>query len=164
MTLALKTLGAHVVSPRECAVKTETMPSLPTLWTQRLRWQRGALDNLSDYGVRAATTRYWVQQWGLAYGSIALPTSLIALFAIPIIIGQWALLPFWIAVAAMFSLERGLTAWDTGWRGRVVAFSLVLEIVYDLFLQACFVRALSGMVTSRDLAWGHLTVPTAETR
>jgi biofilm PGA synthesis N-glycosyltransferase PgaC len=164
LTLALKTLGAHVVSPRECAVKTETMPSLPTLWTQRLRWQRGALDNLSDYGVRAATTRYWVQQWGLAYGSIALPTSLIALFAIPIIIGQWALLPFWIAVAAMFSLERGLTAWDTGWRGRVVAFSLVPEIVYDLFLQACFVRALSGMVTSRDLAWGHLTAPTAETR
>jgi biofilm PGA synthesis N-glycosyltransferase PgaC len=159
LTLALKALGAHVVSPRECSVSTETMPTLSTLWTQRLRWQRGALDNLSDYGVRAATTRYWIQQWGLAYGSIALPTSLVALFAVPIIVGQWALLPFWVAVTAMFSLERGLTAWDTGWRGRVLAFSLVPEIIYDLFLQACFVRALSGMVTSRELEWGHLNAP-----
>jgi cellulose synthase/poly-beta-1,6-N-acetylglucosamine synthase-like glycosyltransferase len=164
LTLALKALGAHVVSPRECSVRTETMPTLSTLWTQRLRWQRGALDNLSDYGVRAATTRYWIQQWGLAYGSIALPTSLVALFAVPIIVGQWALLPFWVAVTAMFSLERGLTAWDTGWRGRLLAFSLVPEIVYDLFLQACFVRALSGMVTSRDLEWGHLNATLEEAR
>ena len=164
LTLALKTLGAHVVSPRECSVETETMPSVPTLWTQRVRWQRGALDNLSDYGVRASTARYWVQQWGLAYGSIALPTSLFVLFAIPIIIGQWALLPFWLAVAAIFSLERGLTAWDTGWRGRLIAFSLVPEIIYDLFLQACFLRAMSGMVSSRDIAWGHLPASMAEAR
>lgn len=159
LTLALKALGAHVVSPRECSVRTETMPTLSTLWTQRLRWQRGALDNLSDYGVRAATTRYWIQQWGLAYGSIALPTSLVALFVVPLVVGQWALLPFWVAVAALFSVERGLTAWDTGWRGRMLAFSLIPEIAYDLFLQACFVRALSGMVTSRDLEWGHLNTP-----
>ena len=164
LTLAVKTLGAHVVSPPDCSVKTETMPSLPTLWTQRLRWQRGALDNLSDYGLRTATARYWVQQWGLAYGSIALPSSLIALFVIPIVVGQWTLLPFWVAVTVMFSLERGLTAWPAGWRGRVVAFSLAPEIAYSLFLQACFLRALSGMITSRDIAWGHLPAHLAEAR
>lgn len=164
LTLALKSLGAYVVSPSDCRVTTETMPSLSTLWTQRLRWQRGALENLNDYGLRSATARYWLQQWGLAYGSIALPLSLAALLLMPLIMGSWILLPFWILVTAAFSLERGLTAWDTGWRGRIIAFSLIPEILYSLFLQACFVRALAGMMTSQDVAWGHLTPAEAVVR
>ena len=164
LTLALKSLGAYVVSPSDCRVTTETMPSLSTLWTQRLRWQRGALENLNDYGLRPATARYWLQQWGLAYGSIALPLSLAALLLIPLVTGAWALLPFWLLVTAAFSLERGLTAWDTGWRGRIIAFSLIPEILYSLFLQACFVRGLAGMMASQDMAWGHLTPAEAEAR
>lgn len=164
LTLALKSLGAYVVSPSDCRVTTETMPSLSTLWTQRLRWQRGALENLNDYGLGPATARYWMQQWGLAYGSVALPLSLAALLLTPVILGQWALLPFWLLVTAAFSLERGLTAWDTGWRGRIIAFSLVPEILYSLFLQACFVRGLAGMMASHDMAWGHLTPAEAEAR
>ena len=164
LTLALKSLGAYVVSPSDCRVTTETMPSLSTLWTQRLRWQRGALENLNDYGLRPATARYWLQQWGLAYGSVALPLSLAALLLMPVVMGEWALLPFWLLVTAAFSLERGITAWDTGWRGRIIAFSLIPEILYSLFLQACFVRGLAGMMASHDMAWGHLTPAEAEVR
>lgn len=164
LTLALKSLGAYVLSPSECRVTTETMPTLSTLWTQRLRWQQGALENLNDYGLRPSTARYWMQQWGLAYGSIALPLSLAALLVTPIVVGQWVLLPFWLIVTGAFSLERGLTAWDTGWRGRVIAFSLVPEILYSLFLQACFVKGLAGMMASRDMDWGHLTPAEAEAR
>lgn len=29
------------------------------LWAQRLRWQRGALENLGAYGVTPQTLRYW---------------------------------------------------------------------------------------------------------
>lgn len=162
LTLALKTQGAYVVSPSHCRVTTETMPTLSTLWTQRLRWQRGALENLNDYGLRPSTARYWMQQWGLAYGSVALPLSLIALLITPVVVGQWALLPFWLLVTGAFSLERGLTAWDTGWRGRVIAFSLVPEILYSLFLQACFIRGLAGMMADEEMAWGHLTPEEAE--
>lgn len=164
LTLALKSLGAYVVSPRTCRVSTETMPTLGTLWTQRLRWQRGALENLNDYGIRPSTARYWMQQWGLAYGSIALPLSLVALIVTPIIVGQWLLLPFWALVTVAFSLERGLTAWDTGWRGRIVAFSLVPEVAYSLVLQASFVRALVGMMGSHEMTWGHLSSAEAEAR
>ena len=162
LTLALKSLGAYVVSPSTCRVTTETMPSVPTLWTQRLRWQRGAIENLHDYGMRASTARYWMQQWGLAYGSVALPLSLAILLFAPIITGYWALLPFWILVTAAFSLERGLTAWDAGWRGRLIAFALVPEILYSLFLQACFIKGLTAMMASQDMAWGHLTPAEAE--
>jgi cellulose synthase/poly-beta-1,6-N-acetylglucosamine synthase-like glycosyltransferase len=162
LTLAMKSLGCYVISPHWCRVTTETMPTLGTLWTQRLRWQQGALENLNDYGMRPSTARYWLQQWGLAYGSIALPLSLIVLVLTPMIAGQWALLPFWLLVTVAFSLERGLSAWATGWRGRALAFSLIPEVVYSLFLQACFVRALSGMTTSSDMSWGHLTSAQAE--
>lgn len=164
LTLALKSLGAYVVSPRTCRVTTETMPTLTTLWTQRLRWQRGALENLNDYGLRSSTARYWLQQWGLAYGSLALPLSLAALIIAPIISGQWALLPFWALVMVAFSIERGFSAWDTGWRGRLIAFALVPEIIYSLLLQASFVRGLAGMMASHDMAWGHLTPAEAEAR
>ena len=47
LTLALKSLGATMVSPIECMVTTEIMPTWRDLWTQRKRWQRGALENLS---------------------------------------------------------------------------------------------------------------------
>lgn len=156
ITLALRTLGAFIVSPSGCRVTTETMPSLSTLWTQRLRWQRGALENLDDYGIRSSTARYWLQQWGLAYGSIALPLSLVGLLAVPVIVGQLTLLPFWLVVTLAFSLERGVSAWETGWKGRVLAFSLIPEIGYSLFLQACFIRSLIAMMASEPATWGHL--------
>jgi cellulose synthase/poly-beta-1,6-N-acetylglucosamine synthase-like glycosyltransferase len=43
LTIALKSLGALMISPAQCTVITELMPSWRTLWSQRLRWQRGAL-------------------------------------------------------------------------------------------------------------------------
>ncbi|WP_220454121.1 glycosyltransferase family 2 protein [Nocardioides immobilis] len=76
ITLALKTLGALVISPSECTVVTELMPTWRSLWVQRLRWQRGALENLGAYGFRPQTLRYWAQQLGIGYGVIALATYL----------------------------------------------------------------------------------------
>ena len=72
LTIALKSLGALMISPAECTVVTEVMPTWRALWAQRLRWQRGALENLGAYGVTAQTVRYWAQQLGIGYGVIAL--------------------------------------------------------------------------------------------
>ncbi|MFY9916882.1 MAG: glycosyltransferase family 2 protein, partial [Mycobacterium sp.] len=58
LTLALKSLGATMTSPKECTVTTELMPTWKHLWIQRERWQRGALENLSAYGITRATIRY----------------------------------------------------------------------------------------------------------
>ncbi|WP_278255311.1 glycosyltransferase [Nocardioides convexus] len=62
ITLALKTLGGLIISPSDCTVVTEVMPTWRALWAQRLRWQRGALENLGEYGMRPATFRYWAQR------------------------------------------------------------------------------------------------------
>ena len=50
LTIALKSLGALMISPDRCRVVTEVMPTWRALWHQRLRWQRGALENLGAYG------------------------------------------------------------------------------------------------------------------
>jgi cellulose synthase/poly-beta-1,6-N-acetylglucosamine synthase-like glycosyltransferase len=57
LTIAIKSLGGLMTSPSECTVVTELMPSWRTLWAQRLRWQRGALENLGAYGVTPPTVR-----------------------------------------------------------------------------------------------------------
>jgi hypothetical protein len=45
-------------------------------------------------------------------------------------------------VSLLFVAERIVTVWRIGtWRGRLLAMSVLPEIVYDLFLQATFVRA-----------------------
>ena len=51
LTLALKSLGALMASPPRCTVVTELMQTWRALWAQRLRWQRGAVENLGDYGL-----------------------------------------------------------------------------------------------------------------
>ena len=57
ITLALKHLGWRMVSPRECVVHTELMPTLGELHRQRLRWYRGAIENLRCYGWTPVTSR-----------------------------------------------------------------------------------------------------------
>ena len=64
MTLSLRSLGAKMVSPMQCRVVTEVMPTWRALWRQRMRWQRGALENIGAYGLTRATLRYWLQQIG----------------------------------------------------------------------------------------------------
>ena len=72
LTVALKTLGARMVSPLECRVVTEVMTNWGDLRRQRLRWHRGALENIGAYGLTRATAIYWFQQLALGYGVIAL--------------------------------------------------------------------------------------------
>ena len=51
LTLALKTLGGRMTCPPKCRVTTEIMTSWRDLWRQRLRWHRGALENIAAYGA-----------------------------------------------------------------------------------------------------------------
>lgn len=46
LTLKLEHLGYEVVSPKECTLSTEVMETWRDLARQRLRWRRGAVENL----------------------------------------------------------------------------------------------------------------------
>lgn len=156
LTLALKSLGATMISPSQCRVTTELMPTWRDLRRQRERWQRGALENIATYGITRATARYWGQQLGIGYGVIALPLALLLLLLTALAVDTWIWFPFWLATGAVFITERVVTVWTGGWRARALAVALVPELLYDLFLQSVFVTSLINITLQRRQSWGQL--------
>ncbi len=160
LTLALKSLGATMTSPIECKVTTEIMPTWRNLWVQRKRWQRGALENLSAYGITRATIRYWGQQVGIGYGTVALNLAILLMVITLLAVDQWIWFPFWLIIGAIFVVERVVTAWSGGWKARGLAVLLFPELAYDVFLQIVFVKCLIDITLARRTTWGHVQHPT----
>lgn len=153
ITKAVKTLGYRTMSPSGCTVVTEVMPSLPKLWNQRMRWQRGALENLRTYGLTKVTARYFGQQIMMGLGAIA--------FALYLLLTVWQLAlfhsltfsPFWTAIGAIFIVEKVVSIWAMGLKARLLAALLVLELAYDLFQHAVYFRALIDLALRREERW-----------
>lgn len=157
LTLALKTVGWRLESPAGCATLTEVMPTWGDLARQRLRWYRGAIENLRAYGWTPVTRRYWGQQAMLSFGVLALWLYL-TLTAVSLAVGvQLAVSPFGLTVGAVFLVERVVTVWRSGWAARGIAALLYAELFYELFLQLVFIRAVFDAATRRAAVWHHVT-------
>ncbi len=156
LTIALKSLGFGMISPQKCSVETELMPSWKALWIQRKRWQRGALDNLAEYGLTTATARYWGQQIGIAYGVVALFSAYVFLVIATLSMDHPYLYSFWLIITAIFIVERVGSVWAGGWRARLVAAPLVIEVVYSFFLQFNFISSLSDLFRRKKQDWGNV--------
>ncbi|CCH77997.1 Glycosyl transferase (fragment) [Nostocoides japonicum T1-X7] len=161
MTIALKTIGWRLVSPRECLVYTELMPTLRALHDQRLRWYRGALDNIRTYGITPVTRRYWWQQAGLLLSSVMLCAYLV-LMTTTIVNGHFGFSWFWTGIGALFILERVVTVWRAGPQARVLAALLVPELLYDLWLQVAFFHAVGTLLRGSTPEWRHHRVTQPE--
>lgn len=156
LTIALKTLGCPMISPPECRVTTELMPTWRNLWVQRIRWQRGAVENLGAYGFTRTTMRYWGQQIGIAYGTIALSSALgISLF-MALAQDHWIWYSFWVSAGLIFSAERVWTVRRGGSSAILLAIPVIPEIVFDIFLQAVFVKVLFDTAVMKKSSWGHV--------
>ena len=156
LTIALKTLGGLMISPQECTVVTEVMPTWGTLWAQRLRWQRGAVENLGAYGITPQTFRYWAQQPGISYGVIALSAYLLLLFLTATALSHWIWFPFWIGLGAVFVTERVVTVWRGGWAARLLALTLFPELLFAAFLNVVFVKGILDISLGRKASWKHV--------
>jgi cellulose synthase/poly-beta-1,6-N-acetylglucosamine synthase-like glycosyltransferase len=163
LTLALKCLGGLMISPSQCTVVTEVMPTWRALWDQRLRWQRGALENLGEYGVQPQTFRYWVQQLGIGYGVIALSTYLLLILLMVAALDSWVWFPFWLGLGVVFALERLVTVWKGGWRARLLSVTLFPELYYAMFLNLVFVKGVVDITVGNRAQWKHIT-PAGDTR
>jgi poly-beta-1,6-N-acetyl-D-glucosamine synthase len=156
LTIALKTLGWSMTSPAGCTVVTEVMPDWSSLWRQRERWMRGALENLRNYGWTPVTRKYWLQQAGMTYGVIAL-WSFVILLLLTLLSGPvlgWS--GFWIMITAIFIMERVVTVWRRGLAARITALMLFPEIMYDTFIQAVFLKSSIDFMMGRDADWNHV--------
>jgi cellulose synthase/poly-beta-1,6-N-acetylglucosamine synthase-like glycosyltransferase len=156
MTLSLKTLGAKMVSPMQCHVITEVMPNWRALWRQRMRWQRGALENIGAYGLTRATLRYWLQQIAIGYGTIALNAYLLLLLITLLAADHVQFIWFWVGVGTIFVVERVVTVWAAGWRARLLALPLVIEIGYALVMQAVYVKSIFDIASGREAGWNYV--------
>ncbi|WDF33109.1 glycosyltransferase family 2 protein [Arthrobacter agilis] len=156
LTIAIKSLGGLMISPQDCTVVTELMPSWRTLWNQRLRWQRGALENIGAYGVTPSTIRYWAQQLGIGYGVIALSAYLGLIVTTLLALEAWIWFPFWLGIGFLFTIERVVAVWKGGWRARLLAALLFPELFFDMFLNAVYVKGIIDISFGRQAAWKHL--------
>ncbi|MCB0967326.1 MAG: glycosyltransferase [Ilumatobacter sp.] len=159
LTLALKTLGGLMWSPSECRVVTEVMPKWRHLWNQRLRWQRGALENLGAYGFRSSLVRYWAQQLGIGYSVIALASFWLLIALTVLSSPNWVWYPFWILIGATFVVDRAIGVWSGGWRARGLAVLIFPELLYDLFLDIVFIKGVLDITFGRNATWGHVHHP-----
>lgn len=153
ITMALKHLGYRCVSPRECVVRTEVMTTWRALFKQRLRWQRGALENLGAYGITPVSLPYALRQAAMHLGMVMLPLYLLTLTLTIALRGSVQARPLWLAVTALFMVERVVSVRRAGWRAMALAAPLLVEMAYDLFQQAVYLRALHDVVRRRPAQW-----------
>lgn len=156
LTIALKSLGALMISPQQCTVVTELMPSWRTLWAQRLRWQRGALENIGAYGVTPQTVRYWAQQFGIGYGVFALAAYVLMLLLMLLAEDSWVWFPFWVGIGLLFMVERLVTVWEGGAAARITAVLLFPELFYAFFLNMVYVKGVLDITLGRQAGWKHV--------
>jgi hypothetical protein len=113
------------------------------------------------YGVTSATARYWLQQLGLGYGVIAVTSALILSVLSHVAVGLLTVVVFWLVIGMLFAAERTVTVWTAGWRARLVAVVLVIELAYSVFLEAVYVKSMFDIATGRSKSWNAAKVTRA---
>ena len=155
LTLALKHLGYRTVSPRTCTVGTRLPPTLRKLFYQRLRWQRGALENLVAYGATRETLPYIGRQL-LTYVGAAFVPFYLTVLTYTLLTGSSVGMPlFWSIIAALFVFERAWAVRRGGWRSVALSVLVVPELVYDLFLHTVYIRAAVDTATGEHETWAE---------
>lgn len=152
LSFALLHLGYKILSPADCVLLTEVMPTWKKLWNQRLRWKRGAIENCFQYGFTKVTWRYWGRQLMSILG-IAVTFLYLASLGVTLLTGGSVhMSPFWMAITGVFVLERVVTVRDRGWVHMLLAATMV-EVLYDLFLQLVHTKAYADAMFSKKRSW-----------
>ncbi len=152
MTLALRHLGFKVISPTRATMTTEIMPTWRELARQRLRWKRGAIEDLISYGLTRITIGGWLRQLVAILGVLASGAFVGLLVVAPFTGGIHVRLLF-VGISVLYAIERAITVRDRGWKVSLLSLTIVGEWGYDLFLQVVHVRALAGTVLRTRASW-----------
>ena len=153
LTLALLHLDWPIIAPPGCAMTTEVMTSWGDLYRQRLRWKRGAMENLFDYGLNPITARYWARQLWSFLGLLVTTVYLVSIVLSALNGHELTLHPFWLGVTVLFAVERVVSVRSRGAGQMLLSGLLVVEMPYDIYLQATHAKALLDIVTRRKGSW-----------
>ena len=153
LTLGLLHLGYKVISPKGCRLTTEVMESWRDLYRQRLRWKRGALENLRDYGLTRITVRYWGRQILTLFGIVVTLAYLLSLTWSLAVDGAVHIHPIWMAVTCVFVAERFVTVRARGPLQMALAATVIVEMSFDIFLQGVHAKAIWDALLNNERNW-----------
>ena len=154
LTLAFKTLGVQTMSPRACDAVTDVMETVPALWTQRIRWQRGAFTDLRTYGLNKTTGWYYASQLLGLLGMLTVVLIVAQISLVVIVYGKYAPSAVWLATMPLFIAYRILTVQRTGWKGMLLAGLMLPEMAYDFFRYGVYCTSVWKAITRTETKWG----------
>jgi cellulose synthase/poly-beta-1,6-N-acetylglucosamine synthase-like glycosyltransferase len=127
LTMALKHMRHwNMIRPQDCLAATVPVPTTSMLVTQRIRWARGYLQTLRQFGLTRWTLLPWAKQLGLAWSLIAR-----VLFFWLLWLSRGHLSAMWMApVLVLFIADAVNTSHRAGWRAVAAAICFPLEIWY----------------------------------
>ncbi len=138
------------MSPKDATMSTEAMTTWGSLGRQRLRWKRGAFEDLLSFGFTRHTLRGWMLWLVSLTGVVATVAYIGTLLASPWL-GVHPKLWF-LGLTVVYSIERVVTVRARGWKVQLFAATVFPEWIYDLFLQGVQIRALWGAIWRTDKA------------
>lgn len=153
LTFALLHLGHSIIAPAECHLTTEIMTTWGDLYRQRLRWKRGALENLFDYGLTRYTIKYWLRQLLSLLGVLVTFLYIFSIVQSLVTTGTIHLHPIWMIVTLIFILEQVITVRSRGWFQMLLAATLVVEMGFNIFLQIAQAQAFFDAAVGKERKW-----------
>jgi cellulose synthase/poly-beta-1,6-N-acetylglucosamine synthase-like glycosyltransferase len=146
LTMALKHLRQwRMIRPQDCLAATVPVPTISLLITQRVRWARGYLQTLRQFGVTRWTLLPWIKQLGLLWSV----TARVLIFWL-LWLSRGHLTAMWMTpVFILFIADAVNTSHKAGWRAVAAAIFFPLEIAYAWIITAAIItgyfRELTGI-------------------
>lgn len=153
LTLAIRHLGYRVVSPKAAALYTDAPNTTRELFHQRLRWRRGAMENLRDYGVTKVTLPYLLRMVWTCLVSLVSWFYLVMLAVMAERGVPFSVTSFWALVFVVYLFERWWSVRSRPVSAQLVALLFPLEMLYDLFQQAVFWKAAVDFARRGEQRW-----------
>jgi poly-beta-1,6-N-acetyl-D-glucosamine synthase len=153
LTLALRKLGYDCLSSKRCQVVTDLMPTIGALYTQRIRWTRGTLETLAQYGFNAVTRRHWlVLAAGYLY-SLMLPMLLTLLALSYMLYDTITFDARWLVFWPLVLLEQYINARRANVRFRSMGRFFFLLWIYDQLIFIFRWMALLKLLRRTSRTW-----------
>lgn len=152
LSLDLQERGWRIKRADEAVAWTETKPTLREFWTQRLRWAKGTLDELTRRGW-TRHTRMNILGHFWAYGVVVLRYVWISALVSSFLLYGPVFSKIWLLPVPIILAERVRSVWPLGWKARALASSWVADEIYQLLWEAYMLHALWSAWRRRQITW-----------
>jgi len=157
LTLDLKALGYRVAAAPGAHALTDTPTTLADLWTQRLRWGRGGVDEVRRRGWTPATRRD-IAAYGIYGFSLLMRATFLVWLVLMLLVMH---LPYRFGLLGLIPL---LLVWMDRWgsiaslpnptlRDRLLVGIVLVEDVYGLFLESVTAVSICRSYAARAQGW-----------